>query len=105
MIVFGKEIWDPVALTGQLENPLLLVIMLFALTLATLTTNVAANVVSPSYDFSNAWPKRISFRTGGIITGIIGVLIMPWQLLADPNSTSGRGWAPTAAQPAPSPAS
>jgi NCS1 family nucleobase:cation symporter-1 len=59
--------------------------MLAALALATLTTNVAANVVSPSYDFSNAWPKRISFRTGGIITGIIGVLIMPWQLLADPN--------------------
>ena len=60
--------------------------MLVALTLATLTTNVAANVVSPSYDFSNAWPKRISFRTGGIITGIIGVLIMPWNLLADPNA-------------------
>ncbi len=60
--------------------------MLAALALATLTTNVAANVVSPSYDFSNAWPKRISFRTGGIITGIIGVLIMPWNLLADPNA-------------------
>ena len=54
---------------GRLENPIALIIMLFALALATLTTNVAANVVSPSYDFSNAWPKRISFRTGGIITG------------------------------------
>ena len=53
--------------------------------LATLTTNVAANVVSPSYDFSNAWPRKISFRTGGMITGIIGILIMPWNLLADPN--------------------
>ena len=83
VIVFGEAIWDPVALTGRLDNPIALIIMLAALVLATLTTNVAANVVSPSYDFSNAWPKRISFRTGGIITGIIGILIMPWNLLAD----------------------
>ena len=69
VIVFGEAIWDPVALTGRLDNPIVLIIMLAALALATLTTNVAANVVSPSYDFSNAWPKRISFRTGGIITG------------------------------------
>jgi NCS1 family nucleobase:cation symporter-1 len=82
VIVFGEAIWDPVTLTGKLENPIALLIMLVALALATLTTNVAANVVSPSYDFSNAWPRRISFRTGGIITGIIGVLIMPWNLLA-----------------------
>jgi len=81
-IVFGKAIWDPVELTGKLENPLVLVLMLITLALATLTTNVAANVVSPSYDFSNAWPKRISFKTGGIITGVIGILIMPWNLLA-----------------------
>jgi NCS1 family nucleobase:cation symporter-1 len=85
VIVFGEEIWDPVQLTGRLDNPFALIIMLFALALATLTTNVAANVVSPSYDFSNAWPRRISFRTGGIITGILGILIMPWNLLADPN--------------------
>jgi NCS1 family nucleobase:cation symporter-1 len=82
VVVFGSAIWDPVALTGKLENPILLLIMLVALALATLTTNVAANVVSPSYDFSNAWPKRISFRTGGIITGIIGILIQPWNLMS-----------------------
>jgi nucleobase:cation symporter-1, NCS1 family len=86
VVVFGSAIWDPVALTGELENPIALLIMLVALAVATLSTNVAANVVSPSYDFSNAWPKRISFRTGGIITGIIGVLIMPWNLLADSNA-------------------
>jgi NCS1 family nucleobase:cation symporter-1 len=85
VIVFGEAIWDPVALTGKLENPIALLIMLVALALATLTTNVAANVVSPSYDFSNAWPRKISFRTGGIITGIIGILIMPWNLLATPD--------------------
>jgi NCS1 family nucleobase:cation symporter-1 len=84
VIVFGDAIWDPVALTGRLENPIVLLIMLVALALATLTTNVAANVVSPSYDFSNAWPRKISFRTGGIITGIIGILIMPWNLLGTP---------------------
>jgi NCS1 family nucleobase:cation symporter-1 len=85
VIVFGETVWDPVALTGKLENPIALIIMLAALALATLTTNVAANVVSPSYDFSNAWPSKISFRTGGVITGIIGIAIMPWNLLADPN--------------------
>jgi NCS1 family nucleobase:cation symporter-1 len=85
-LVYGETIWDPVALTAKMDNPIMLVVMLLALALATLTTNVAANVVSPSYDFSNAWPKRISFRTGGIITGIIGVLIMPWNLLADSQS-------------------
>jgi NCS1 family nucleobase:cation symporter-1 len=86
VIVYGDAIWDPVALTAKLDNPIALIIMLAALALATLTTNVAANVVSPSYDFSNAWPRRISFRTGGIITGIIGILIMPWNLLNDPNA-------------------
>ena len=84
VIVYGEAIWDPVALTGRLDNPLVLIIMLAALALATLTTNVAANVVSPSYDFSNAWPSKISFKTGGIITGIIGILIMPWNLLSTP---------------------
>jgi NCS1 family nucleobase:cation symporter-1 len=84
VIVFGEALWDPVALTAKLENPIVLVLMLVTLALATLTTNVAANVVSPSYDFSNAWPTRISFKTGGIITGIIGIVIMPWNLLATP---------------------
>ena len=85
VIVYGKAIWDPVELTGKLDNPIALLIMLAALALATLTTNVAANVVSPSYDFSNLWPRMISFRTGGIITGIIGIIIQPWNLLADPH--------------------
>jgi NCS1 family nucleobase:cation symporter-1 len=86
VLVYGEAIWDPVALTSRLDNPILLLIMLVTLALATLSTNVAANVVSPSYDFSNVFPKLISFRTGGIITGIIGILIMPWNLLTDPNS-------------------
>ncbi|OGO57187.1 MAG: hypothetical protein A2V85_09380 [Chloroflexi bacterium RBG_16_72_14] len=85
-IVFGAEIWQPTDLTQKLDNWILVVFMLFTLGVATLSTNVAANVVSPSYDFSNAWPKRISFRTGGIITGVIGILIMPWYLISDPGT-------------------
>jgi len=57
--------------------------LLIALLIATLNTNVAANVVSPSNDFSNLAPSKISFRTGGLITGIVATLMMPWKLLAD----------------------
>lgn len=85
VIVFGEAIWDPGTLVGQLDLPPVEILIGFTLLLATLTTNVAANVVSPSYDFSNAWPKRISFRTGGIITGIVGILIMPWYLMSEPS--------------------
>jgi NCS1 family nucleobase:cation symporter-1 len=85
MVVYGEAIWDPGTLVAELDFPIIEIVMLFTLFLATLTTNVAANVVSPSYDFSNAWPKRISFRTGGIITGIIGILIMPWYLMSEPS--------------------
>ena len=85
-VVYGKAIWDPVELTGKFGNPLVAVFALFTLAVATLSVNVAANIVSPSYDFSNAWPRRISFRTGGIITGIVGILIQPWNLYSDPHS-------------------
>ncbi|HEY7527323.1 MAG TPA: NCS1 family nucleobase:cation symporter-1 [Candidatus Limnocylindria bacterium] len=84
VIVYGEAIWDPVALTAKFDNPFVVAFALFALGVATLSVNVAANVVSPSYDFSNLVPKLISFRTGGIITGIVGILIMPWNLLATP---------------------
>jgi nucleobase:cation symporter-1, NCS1 family len=72
-----------VVLLGRFTNPLIVFIAIFALSVATLTTNIAANVVSPANDFANVWPRRISFRTGGIITGVIGVLMMPWKLLSD----------------------
>jgi NCS1 family nucleobase:cation symporter-1 len=61
-----------------------LVIAMLALCIATLATNIAANVVSPANDFSNLAPHRISFRTGGLITGVIGILMMPWKLIANP---------------------
>jgi NCS1 family nucleobase:cation symporter-1 len=83
VVIFGEPIWDPVVLLGRFDNPLVVFIAIFALSVATLTTNIAANVVSPANDFANLWPRRIDFRTGGIITGVIGVLMMPWKLLAD----------------------
>ncbi len=83
VILFGQAIWDPVALLARFNEPVIASIALVALLVATLNTNVAANVVSPSNDFSNLNPRLISFRTGGIITGIVGVLMMPWKLLTD----------------------
>jgi NCS1 family nucleobase:cation symporter-1 len=82
-IIFGETIWDPVQLLSRLENPAVILVALFALVIATLTTNVAANVVAPANGFANLWPSRIGFATGGVITGILGILIMPWKLLAD----------------------
>src|SRR5579863_10048464 len=81
VVIFGQPIWDPVVLLTRFNRPVVAFIALIALLIATLNTNVAANVVSPSNDFSNLNPRRISFRTGGFITGIIGVLLMPWKLL------------------------
>jgi NCS1 family nucleobase:cation symporter-1 len=82
-VLFGSPIWDPVELLGKFNQPLVAFVALIALLIATLNTNVAANVVSPSNDFSNLNPRLISFRTGGLITGVIGVLMMPWKLLGD----------------------
>lgn len=82
-VIFGQPIWDPVILLSKFNQPLVAFIALIAIMLATLNTNVAANVVSPSNDFSNLRPNLISFRTGGLITGVIGILMMPWKLLKD----------------------
>ncbi len=81
-VIFGEAIWDPVLLIGKFNQPLIALIALIALLVATLNTNVAANVVSPSNDFSNLSPGLISFRTGGLITGFVGILMMPWKLLS-----------------------
>ncbi len=91
VVIFGEAIWDPVALIGRFNKPVVALIALIALLIATLNTNVAANVVSPSNDFSNLNPRRISFRTGGLITGCIGILMMPWKML-DTFSSYIFGW-------------
>ncbi len=83
VVLFREAIWDPVALIGRFHQPLVAFIALVAILVATLNTNVAANVVSPSNDFSNLNPRLISFRTGGLITGVIALLMQPWKLLGD----------------------
>jgi NCS1 family nucleobase:cation symporter-1 len=85
IIVFGSTIWDPVQLAGRFESKLIVSLAMIAVAVSTLATNIAANIVSPANDFSNLAPRRISFRTGGFLTGIIGILIFPWKLVADPN--------------------
>ncbi len=85
MVIFGHTIWDPVDLLITFKNPAVLVLAMVSLCIATLATNLAANVVSPANDFSNLAPKYIGFRTGGLITGVIGILIQPWRLVSDPH--------------------
>jgi len=81
----ADELWDPIKLVGQFHNVAVIAISMFTVVVATLAVNIAANVVSPANDFANAFPKWISFRTGGLITGIVGILMQPWRLLADPS--------------------
>jgi NCS1 family nucleobase:cation symporter-1 len=80
-IIYGKAIWDPVDLVGHFQSRALVAVAMFTVVVATLSVNIAANVVSPANDFSNAFPKWISFRTGGLITGLIGIAMQPWRLL------------------------
>jgi NCS1 family nucleobase:cation symporter-1 len=79
-IIFGRTTWDPTEVIAQLKSPPVMIISLIMLSVATLTTNIAANVVSPANDISNLNPRRISFRMGGMITAIVGILMMPWYL-------------------------
>jgi len=81
--IFGEAIWNPVDLVAKLGSKPVVVVSMIALLLATLSTNLAANVVSPANGFSNIAPRLISFRTGGIITCLVGVAIMPWRLMSD----------------------
>src|SRR5882757_24621 len=91
VVIYGTAIWDPVQLLSRFHSPVAVVISLIAILLATLNVNIGANVVSPANDFSNLWPRRISFRIGGVITCFMGIALMPWKLLADYN-TFILGW-------------
>jgi NCS1 family nucleobase:cation symporter-1 len=84
-IIYGQTIWDPVVLAGKFDSKLLVSIAMIAVALSTLATNIAANIVSPANDFANLSPSKINFKTGGYITGVIGILIFPWKLIADPS--------------------
>jgi len=84
-IIYGQAIWDPVQLVGRFSSPVVVAISMFTIVVATIAVNIAANVVSPANDFANAFPRLISFKTGGLLTGVIGIVIQPWKLLADPS--------------------
>ncbi|WP_080056552.1 NCS1 family nucleobase:cation symporter-1 [Spirosoma aerolatum] len=83
-IIYGTTIWDPLILAGKFDNKLLVSVAMISVAVSTLATNIAANIVSPANDFANLAPSKIDFRKGGYITGVIGILIFPWKLIADP---------------------
>lgn len=86
VVLFGHPIWNPIALIGAFHQPVVAFIAMIAILVATLNVNIGANVVSPSNDFSNLYPRLISFRTGGLITGFLGLAMCPWKLLATPDA-------------------
>jgi NCS1 family nucleobase:cation symporter-1 len=85
-VLFGRPIWNPIELMSAFHQPVVAFIALIAILIATLNVNIGANVVSPSNDFSNLYPRLISFRTGGLITGFLGLAMCPWKLLATPDA-------------------
>jgi NCS1 family nucleobase:cation symporter-1 len=84
VIIYGAPISDPIELGGRFDNRLIVGVAMFTVVLATLAVNIAANVVSTANDFANAFPTKINFARGGLITGVIGILMMPWELYRDP---------------------
>ncbi len=85
LAIYGEAIWDPILLIQKFDSPIVVIFSVITVLLATLTTNVAANVVGPANDFSNLAPRYINFARGGLITGILGIVMMPWKLIADPS--------------------
>jgi NCS1 family nucleobase:cation symporter-1 len=85
VVIYGEAIWDPVVVLSRFTSPVWHVVGLVGLVVATLATNLAANVVGPANDFANLWPRRLSFRGGALITGVVGVAIQPWRLVDDPS--------------------
>ena len=86
VVLFGEPIWNPITLIGRFHQPVIAFIALIAILVATLSVNIGANVVSPSNDFSNLYPRLISYRTGGLITGFLGLAMQPWKLMATPDA-------------------
>ena len=84
-IIYGQTEWDIVKLASKFESKLVVSFAMIGIIISTLATNIAANIVSPANDFANLNPKKINFKIGGYITGIVGILIFPWKLIADPN--------------------
>ena len=82
--VFGKAITNPVLIVDKVSNTALLLVGSIMFIVATIGINIVANFVSPAYDLSNLWPKKISFRLGGFIAALASILILPWKIFASP---------------------
>ncbi|AUW93908.1 MAG: NCS1 family nucleobase:cation symporter-1 [Sulfobacillus thermotolerans] len=85
IVVFHHAISDPITLLGHFHNVVILIIALGAVVVATLSVNVAANIVSPAYDLIQLFPKHLNFARGGLITGILGIVMVPWLLISNPH--------------------
>jgi NCS1 family nucleobase:cation symporter-1 len=82
-VIYGQPVWNPIDLAGHFSSRIIVGIAMFTAVIATLAVNIAANVVSPANDFANAFPKKIDFKRGGLITGVVGIAMMPWELVKD----------------------
>jgi NCS1 family nucleobase:cation symporter-1 len=82
-VIYGKPVWNPIELAGHFSSRIIVGVAMFTAVIATLAVNIAANVVSPANDFANAFPKKIDFKRGGLITGVLGIAMMPWELVKD----------------------
>jgi NCS1 family nucleobase:cation symporter-1 len=84
--VYGTPIWDPIQLASKMDNVAGTLLALLTVLIATLSVNIAANVVSPAYDLSHLFPRLINFRTGALVTGVVGIAIFPWKLISNPHA-------------------
>jgi len=78
VIAFGQPIWDPVQLLQKFGNPIVLALGAFALLVATLSVNVAANVVSPAYDLVSLFPRKLNFVRAGMVSIVVSLFFAPW---------------------------
>lgn len=84
VVVFGKAITDPALILAKVPDTFVLIVGALMFIVATIGVNVVLNFVSPAYDLANVWPKRITFRRGGIISAVLALLVMPWNLYSNP---------------------
>lgn len=82
ILVANDAPWDPASLLGKFSNPMVIIVAQILLMIATLSTNIAANVIAPANAFSNLMPKSLSFRNAGIVTAVIGILTCPWWTMS-----------------------
>ncbi len=81
LAVYGKALWNPVELIVKFPTIVVLIGGIVVI-LSSITINVGANVMAPARAFENLWPRRITFATGAVLTGLLSLLMQPWYVLA-----------------------